>query len=855
MSKTHRILRALLPLVLLLSLAAATAGPQFASQVKAHPLLLQIADEHPEQQVAVIVQKLGQDTRLESRVVQLGGEVTKDLYLINAFAARLAAGKAVELAMDPYVRWVSLDAPVLEVSGTEAENVVSLRADFNQPDFQGLDSNWNQTWLEIGEADGAEAGDVLISSFLGGSAQGVRLQGKGKGLQSVIDLSQTNAGTMSFSYRRKGFSSETEYVAVEISTNGGLDWFEVYRIGGLGTDPVLNFASVDLAPYLPGELHLRFISSPDFAETSRFYLDYVEVDFQVQLKPEPELPYKVSLPLVVNTNPYAEPQMDNGLLGMLYDYSKTVRDEFTAGTFGENDGTNQWAGPWIENDVAGSGPAGGGVAISGGELRLMDSPDTNTEPSLAREVNLSSAIAAVFSFDYHTSHGVDPDDTVVVDVSKDGGQSYTKLQTYTGISGQTWGSGHFDLTQYLSANTRIRFRVSSKYGGSDEFFIVDNVQIAYAPLLGETVRDEFTQISYENNHGTLPWGNAWVEYDGGGPYSGYIKIGSLGRLNFHYLWGEFIQRSVNLSGSSHAVLSLDWQTVGLDEGEKLSIKISAGGGAPFVEIGALVGNQTGSFSYDISPYISPNTMIRLGNSAEYWEYGEYTYIDNLQIAFESDCPDCFPTKDLKSTFAQSIGADVLWNESNYLQGQGVTIAVVDSGISPHADFLDRNGQSRILTQVDFVTPGLVLDDFYGHGTHVAGSAAGNGAASGGIYPGVAPQANLVDVKVMDDLGIGTTSSVVEGLQWVYENKDLYNIRIVNLSLNSTVSESYHTSALDAALEVLWFNGIVVVVSAGNNGTSASGVVFPPANDPFVITVGAVDDMGTRDTSDDVLASF
>ena len=227
----------------------------------------------------------------------------------------------------------------------------------------------------------------------------------------------------------------------------------------------------------------------------------------------------------------------------------------------------------------------------------------------------------------------------------------------------------------------------------------------------------------------------------------------------------------------------------------------------------------------------------------------------MQISFESDCPDCFHTDDLENSFAKSLGADVLWNESNYLQGQGVTVAVVDSGIAPHQDFMAANGQSRLLAQVDFITPGAVLDDFYGHGTHVAGSIGGNGARSGGKYPGVAPQVNLVDVKVMDDLGIGTTSSVVEGLQWIYDNKDLYNIRVVNLSLNSTVTETYHTSALDAALEVLWFNGIVVVVSAGNNGTYASGVVFPPANDPFVITVGAVDDMGTRDTTDDVLASF
>ena len=85
-----------------------------------------------------------------------------------------------------------------------------------------------------------------------------------------------------------------------------------------------------------------------------------------------------------------------------------------------------------------------------------------------------------------------------------------------------------------------------------------------------------------------------------------------------------------------------------------------------------------------------------------------------------------------------------------------------------------------------------------------------------------------------------------------ENKDKYNIRVVNLSLNSSVAESYHTSPLNAAVEILWFNKIVVVASAGNQG---SGALYPPANDPFIITVGATDDKGTSSLTDDAVASF
>ena len=118
--------------------------------------------------------------------------------------------------------------------------------------------------------------------------------------------------------------------------------------------------------------------------------------------------------------------------------------------------------------------------------------------------------------------------------------------------------------------------------------------------------------------------------------------------------------------------------------------------------------------------------------------------------------------------------------------------------------------------------------------------------------GVAPKARLVDVKVLNDQGQGSTSAVVSGLQWIYDNRLTYNIKVVNLSLNSAVIESYHTSPLDAALEILWFNKVVVVVSVGNTSSTS---IYPPANDPFVITVGAVDDKGTVAITDDAMAAF
>jgi len=215
---------------------------------------------------------------------------------------------------------------------------------------------------------------------------------------------------------------------------------------------------------------------------------------------------------------------------------------------------------------------------------------------------------------------------------------------------------------------------------------------------------------------------------------------------------------------------------------------------------------------------------------------------------DTDCPALVNLANLANTYVRSIGADRLWKEPGMcLNGSGITVAVVDSGIHPHRDL-----RQRILSSTQYNTYTVGMPDRFGHGTHIAGIIGGNGVASSGMYVGVAPAVNLVSVKVSDDTRGALTSDVVAGLQWIYENRQSYDIRLVNLSLNSTLLESYHTSPLDAALEILWFNGIVVVVSVGNNGTNG---IYPPANDPFLITVGAIDETGTPIPDDDVLATF
>jgi serine protease AprX len=223
------------------------------------------------------------------------------------------------------------------------------------------------------------------------------------------------------------------------------------------------------------------------------------------------------------------------------------------------------------------------------------------------------------------------------------------------------------------------------------------------------------------------------------------------------------------------------------------------------------------------------------------------------IMTSTACDQCVDTTNLVNTYNRTIKADQVWNSSPYLQGQGIGVAVVDSGINPNGDLYTSMGVNRQVANIRFNSDyNQNTSDGYGHGTHVSSIVGGDGSESGGQYIGVAPMVNIINVKVSNDDGSAMIKDVVQGLQWVLENKDKYNIRVVNLSLNSSVAESYNTNPLDAAVEILWFNKIVVVASAGNQG---SGTIYPPANDPFIITAGATNDKGTSSLSDDVVASF
>lgn len=171
-----------------------------------------------------------------------------------------------------------------------------------------------------------------------------------------------------------------------------------------------------------------------------------------------------------------------------------------------------------------------------------------------------------------------------------------------------------------------------------------------------------------------------------------------------------------------------------------------------------------------------------------------------------------------------------------LTGKGVNIAILDTGLWPAADFVKPS--NRLIAFKDFVNGRADFYDDNGHGTHVAGIACGNGYLSGGKYKGIACEAGIISIKVLDDEGKGSSADVLAGLQWVADNKDKYGIRIVNLSVGAPETGGF--DPLTKAVEYIWDIGMVVAVAAGNNGPKSS-TVTSPGSSKKVITVGACDD--------------
>ena len=207
--------------------------------------------------------------------------------------------------------------------------------------------------------------------------------------------------------------------------------------------------------------------------------------------------------------------------------------------------------------------------------------------------------------------------------------------------------------------------------------------------------------------------------------------------------------------------------------------------------------------------------------------------------------------------AAAVDAPQAWTSG--LDGSGVGIAIIDSGIYNHPDLNAANSRrSRVVYRQSFIG-GTLADDF-GHGTHVAGIVAGNGASSSGpgafrTFKGIAPNANLLDLRVLDANGMSNDSVVIAAIEKAVQLKSKYNVRVINLSWAVRSLKACKHDPLCQAVDAAWKSGIVVVVAAGNLGRDGYGTVLSPGNSPHAITVGCMKTEETMDTSDDRIASY
>jgi serine protease AprX len=214
-----------------------------------------------------------------------------------------------------------------------------------------------------------------------------------------------------------------------------------------------------------------------------------------------------------------------------------------------------------------------------------------------------------------------------------------------------------------------------------------------------------------------------------------------------------------------------------------------------------------------------------------------------KTGFEAEDP-AKPAKNAAgaATSLLAIRAQQAWARNT---GDKVTVAVLDTGIADHQDL----GKNKVQARMDFVKDGNTAQDPGGHGTFIAGV-----IAADGVMKGVAPDADLVSLRVLDANGNGTVRNVVGAVDWLLKNNKKLHVDVVNISWGAPQATTYHKDILSALVESLWFQGMTVVVAAGNSGPNA-GTVTAPGSDPFVITAGSFGDLSTAALSDDVESTF
>lgn len=321
-------------------------------------------------------------------------------------------------------------------------------------------------------------------------------------------------------------------------------------------------------------------------------------------------------------------------------------------------------------------------------------------------------------------------------------------------------------------------------------------------------------------------------------------LGSLRRFRATALALAFVVSSLGAAGATPSISFSASIDPSLRAGEVALVRTTAG------HAGALSMKLAGLGATDVETAAGADTVIaRLSNDALESLATDRTVVvaaRNIGVAALEGGRD-LESEEGGANAPDSAGIDAIsapraWTRST---GKGVAVAVMDSGIAQHPDL----ARTTVVARVDFVGDGATSLDPAGHGTHIAGLIAANGKR----FKGVAPDAKLVSLRMLDANGRGDLRGVVRAFDWVLKYGSRNNVKVLNLSWGAPQATSYHADLLSAMVESVWFRGITVVAAAGNGG--APGTITTPGSDPFVITVGSFDDQGTATFSDDRRSSF
>ncbi len=767
--------------------------------------------------------------------------------------------RARAVAGNEAAQHIDVDAVSFSTSAATANLPQSVRDEFATASFSNNNGTqtWNGDWVENepqvggpGSVSGAgpQVGHVRIDQNQL-SLEDYPNTGGQPGAARRVDLSHAENATLSFDFATTWGVDWEDAVALEVSVDGvnfvRLDTFTgiVGASNGSRSYDISGFRSVNTT--------VRFFVASMYGDAfEQFFVDNLQVAYSLEASSGTPSP--------------SEPQGP---------VSGTIRDDFARESYRNNDGSRIWTSRWLEV-MDDDSPTNGKITVNGSgylELRM----DGNFGKSIARTANLANASSAQLRYYIRKDTNLKNNQVVQVEASVDGSTTWIPLSTINAATpkDKLYTVEMRPLLGSLSDDTAIRFRQSAGSGG--EKLQLDFVEIAFtnaAPqidpvfvtwssALGTEEKAEWFDIqNVIEPHGYGPDGIYGYTSDEKAAFGGFSAdvtprhaIGKVELLLPVYarraIPEEEVKIAVYVAGDKLSEIELPSEIfnnyVGVANAGTIAINLTNSHAWQWLD-----------FSSDLEIVIEQRGFADDENQFVHYDgvglrVTAMTGVDNSldALLFGGNLPKAaFDVSKLIQAFPFAVRATEVWNQSPaFLQGQNVTVAVVDSGVGKIKDV-----KNRIVADVNFNRGYHDGRDMYGHGTFVAAILAGDGTSSQGKYTGIAPKVNFVNVRVSDDAGMSTEGDVLQSLQWVFENADEENIRVVNLSLNAAVAQSYHTSPLAAGVEMLWLRVIVVVVSAGNNG---SADLYPPANSPRVITVGATDDKGTPGIADDEMAHF